>query len=125
MENLHINKTKYTLAVDFDVNKGILKMSGSSYPENALEFFKPIFECLKQFINENKKTLLLELNIDYLNTSSTKCLLDIFEILESYQIVDGSVQIKWFYQKGDEDIFETGKELAEDYDLLIDFISYE
>ena len=125
MENLHINKTKYTLAVDFDVKKGILKISGSSYPENALEFFKPIFEYLEQFINENKKRLLLELNIDYLNTSSTKCLLDIFEILESYQTVDGSVQIKWFYQKGDEDIFETGKELAEDYDLPIDFISYE
>ena len=92
MKNLQIKKTKYTLAVDFDVHEGILKMSGSSYPENALEFFKPIFECLKNYIAEHNKKLSLELDIDYLNTSSTKCLLDIFEILEDYQTADGPVR---------------------------------
>ncbi len=125
MKNLEIQKTKYTLAVNFDVSKGILKMNGSSYPENALEFFTPIFDYIEQYIIEYNKKLLLELNIDYLNTSSTKCILDIFEILEDYITAGGSVHIKWFHRKGDEDILETGKELAEDYNIPIDFISYE
>lgn len=125
MKNLQIRKTKYTLEVDFDVNNGNLKMSGSSYPENALEFFKPIFDILERYIAEYKKKLIVELDIDYLNTSSTKCILDIFEILEDYYTSGGSVQVKWFYREGDEDILETGKELAEDYDLPIQFKSYK
>ncbi len=125
MKNLQISRTKYTLEVDFNVSEGILKMSGSSYPENALEFFKPVFDTLERYIAEHNKKLKVELDIDYLNTSSTKCILDIFEILEEYHTSGGSVQIQWFYREGDEDILETGKELAEDYDLLVNFMSYK
>ena len=50
MENLRIEKTRYTLEVELNKDTGILEMTGSSYPENALDFFTPIIEWIKNFI---------------------------------------------------------------------------
>jgi hypothetical protein len=124
MHNLHIAKTKYTMDVAFDKDTGILEMSGSSYPENALDFFGPIIEWIKNYISQMKRQVVLNLKINYLNTSSTKCILDIFEILEQYYQAQGDVTINWYYAEDDEDIKETGEELGEDIDLPINFISY-
>ena len=57
MENLQINKTKYTMAVNFNKDTGILEMAGSSYPENALDFFGPIIYWIKDYISRVNKTM--------------------------------------------------------------------
>lgn len=112
------------MEVEFNKDTGIMEMSGSSYPENALDFFGPIIEWIKDYISQVKKQVILNLKINYLNTSSTKCILDIFEILEHYHQDEGPVTINWYYAEDDEDIKETGEELGEDIDLPIVFISY-
>lgn len=124
MENLQIKKTKYTMDVNFNKESGILEMAGSSYPENALDFFGPIIDWIKEYIASVKKEMSLNIRLNYLNTSSTKCILDIFEILDQYHQSGGKVKINWFYAEDDEDIMETGEELAEDFDFPIQFISY-
>ena len=124
MENLHIEKTKYTMAVDFNQDTGVLEMEGSSYPENALDFFGPIINWIKNYIAQIRRPILMNIRLNYLNTSSTKCILDIFEILEQYYKTGGEVKIDWYYAEDDEDIMETGEELGEDFDFPIEFISY-
>ena len=124
MDNLQITKTKHTMEVDFDKDTGILEMSGSSYPENAIDFFGPIIDWIKDYISQVKKQVVLNLRINYLNTSSTKCILDILEILEQYHQGQDNVNVRWYYAEDDEDIKETGEELSEDIDLPISFISY-
>jgi len=125
MNNLHIEHTKYTFKVDFNANSGILEMSGSSYPEDAIEFFQPIFNWIKKFISEVNKSIVLNLKFDYMNTSSSKCILDIFEILEKYHNEDNDVQINWYYEVNDEDMQETGEEFAEDIKLPFKLIAYK
>ncbi len=124
MNNLIIEKTKYTMEINFDKDSGILEMSGSSYPENALEFFGPITEWVKEYIQVIKKPITMSIRLNYLNTSSTKCILDIFEILDAYYKDNGQVLIKWHYAENDEDIRETGEELAEDFEFPIEFVSF-
>ncbi len=124
MENLHIEKTKYTMAVDFNQDTGVLEMEGSSYPENALDFFGPIINWIKNYIAQIHRPIVMNIRLNYLNTSSTKCILDIFEILEQYYKTGGEVKIDWYYAEDDEDIMETGEELGEDFDFPIEFISY-
>jgi hypothetical protein len=125
MNNLIIEKTKYTMDINFNKDSGILEMSGSSYPENALEFFGPITDWLKEFIRVVQKNLTMNIRLNYLNTSSTKCILDIFEILDSYHKSLGHVLVKWLYAENDEDIRETGEELAEDFEFQIEFVSFK
>jgi hypothetical protein len=124
MDNLQIAKTKYTMAINFNKDTGILEMAGSSYPENALDFFGPIIEWIKQYISEVHRPVVMNIQLNYLNTSSTKCILDIFEILEHYYRASGDVKVNWYYAEDDEDIMETGEELGEDFEFPIEFISY-
>ncbi|KAA3606489.1 MAG: DUF1987 domain-containing protein [Calditrichaeota bacterium] len=124
MEHLKLDKTKFTLAIDFNPN-GTLEMEGSSYPESAAEFFAPVYDWLNRFVSEVGTNITLNLRFDYLNTSSVKCVLNILEILESYQEnSDSKIVINWYSEEDDEDIFETGEELAEDSSLNFNFISY-
>lgn len=124
MENLNIPKTKYTLMINFNVETGIFEMSGSSYPENAMEFFQPIMKFIESYVSEIGKAIVLNLELNYLNTSSTKCLLDIIEILEKYYKESGDVKVNWYYEEDDEDILEMGEDIAEDLELPINLISY-
>jgi len=112
------------MEVNLNHETGILEMEGSSYPENALDFFNPIIEWIKTFISEENKPMTINIRLSYLNTSSTKCILDIFELLEDYHTAGGEVKINWYYAEDDEDIMETGEELGEDFAFPIEFISY-
>ncbi len=47
MDNLIIEKTKNTLGVNFIAETGVLELTGSSFPENASEFFTPLVDWLK------------------------------------------------------------------------------
>ncbi len=124
MNNLKIPKTKYSMEVNFDKDTGILEMEGASYPENALDFFGPIVEWIKNYISEINKPIIMNIRINYINTSSTKCILDMFEMLQEYHTSGVCIKINWFYEKDDEDIMETGEEIGEGLDLPIEYIPY-
>ncbi|MDN5304875.1 MAG: hypothetical protein PWP46_1761 [Fusobacteriaceae bacterium] len=64
----------------------------------------------------------LELFIDYLNTSSSKCMIDIFDLLETYYLNGGKVLVKWYYKKNDRNILETGEEFKEDLEIPFEII---
>ena len=54
--------------------------------------------------------------LEYFNTSSSKCLLDIFRRLETINLSGKTkVIVSWFYETDDEDMMEAG----EDYQALV------
>ena len=125
MENLIIPPSKYTLEVNFDVESGIFDLKGSSYPEHAMEFFQPLYDWVHTYIKEVKDVIILNLKVNYLNTSSTKCILDLVEILNEYFTKGGNVKVNWFHEDDDEDMLELGQEIGEDLQLPLKIISYE
>ena len=88
MPRLDLAKTVDTPAVEFNPDAGIFRIEGESYPENAMEFYRPVIECLNEFVNQSEKGLEVNLKMLYFNSSSSKCLLDIFDILEEYAGAD-------------------------------------
>ncbi|GAK50105.1 hypothetical protein U14_01331 [Candidatus Moduliflexus flocculans] len=123
MENLRIERRRDSLGVVFDAETGVLTMIGSSYPENPVEFFAPLYAWLKEFIATVNCPLIVNITISYLNTSSSKCLLDFLEILDKHYEAGGTVALNWYYEENDEDMLETGEELCEDlllpYQLIL------
>ncbi|MDD1617858.1 MAG: DUF1987 domain-containing protein [Methylococcaceae bacterium] len=117
MNNLTISAGKDTLSIECDSATGIIKMSGISYPQDAADFFNPVFDWLESYINEISGQVILNLYIDYLNTSSTKCLFDFIDRLEDYYKSGNVVQVNWYHEPHDEDIKETGLEFQEDMEL--------
>ena len=123
MENLIIEKTKNTLGVYFDVNSGELKMDGSSFPENALEFYTPIITWLQNFMLEKTEKISATFNFEYLNSSSIKFLSDIIDKLQFYTTSGGSVEMNWYYDTDDDDMLDMGNEFKEDVDFTFNLIA--
>ncbi|MBL0341792.1 MAG: DUF1987 domain-containing protein [Bacteroidetes bacterium] len=95
---------------------GFLEMKGKSIPENSVEFYRPVYEWLDQYIAQPKPSTKLLVQLEYFNTSSSKCILDIFRKLELLHKSGASqVAIVWLYDEDDEDMMETG----EDYQTIV------
>ena len=116
MDILNIEGTPKTPRVIFGVVTGQLEISGKSIPENSVEFYQPIYNWIDQYNLQPVKQTSLKVQLEYFNTSSSKCLLDIFRKLEALQKSGKSdVTVIWLYEEDDEDMMEAG----EDYQTIV------
>jgi len=112
MENIILEGTPKTPTVEFKFESGSLLIKGRSIPENSIEFYKPLIDWIESYTPTAKENTVLNVQLEYFNTSSSKCLLDVFKKLER---ISNSVEIQWYYEEDDEDMLEAG----EDYDAII------
>ena len=108
MDALHIKASNNTPEVNLNPN-GELEFTGRSVPENSRAFYKPILEWLKEYsyIASEQHTKAV-FTIEYFNTSSSKCLLDIIRIFDVMHGRGDSVEIIWNCDKNDTDLYEAG-----------------
>ncbi len=124
MENLILEKSKFTMSVDFNAETGILNLEGNSYPEDAISFFESLNKWMEQYIAEVKGDIVFNVKLNYLNSSSSKCFMDMFDILEDYSEEGGNVKVNWYYFENDDEIKEAGEELLEDLSLVYELIEF-
>lgn len=110
--SLDIAPSEYTPHIYFESAADTLWIKGESYPENAWAFYAPLFEWARALV-VTKRPLKVCFQLDYLNTSSTKMLLDFLTQLEEYHAVGSSVSLVWYYQPGIEVMKEAGEDLFE------------
>jgi len=115
MEPIIIEGTPKTPTVHFDSSQGVFKLEGRSIPENSVEFYKPLVDWLDKYKESPLPKTTVEVKLEYFNTSSSKCILDVFKKLELIHKAKNDVEIKWFYEEDDEDMLEAG----EDYESII------
>jgi len=115
MDTLSIEGTPKTPTIRFDGSKGLIEVKGRSIPENSIEFYKPLVEWLEAYATEAKPQTQVNIQLEYFNTSSSKCILDVFKKLEAIYKVNQGVTINWFYDEDDEDMLEAGQ----DYESII------
>ena len=115
MEPIIIEGTSKTPSVRFDPNEGVFELKGRSIPENSVEFYKPLVEWLDNYKESPLEKTSVDICLEYFNTSSSKCLLDIFKKLENICRAKHDVVINWYYESDDEDMFEAG----EDYESIV------
>jgi len=121
MENLIINRTQSTPRVIFNKN-GNLLIEGRSFCEDPLNFYGIIFSWCSRL---KATDVILEINLDYLNTSSSKCLYELVRILDE-NIKLKKVDIRWFYDSDDDEMFETGQMLEDNTSRIkFEYLSVE
>jgi hypothetical protein len=113
MEKIVIPRSKSSPEVIMDYENGLLEIIGESYPENSLGFYKPVYDWLNKCI-QDKIQLKVNFKLNYFNTSSSKCVIDILDSLDKYFVNGGKVEINWYYEEDDEDMKETGEEFSSD-----------
>lgn len=112
MDNITLNATPKTPSVRFSVEEGHLEIKGRSIPENSLDFYKPLIDWVDRFKDAASAEVNVHIQLEYFNTSSSKCLLDLFKRLEAFK---NKVTVHWYYEQDDEDMLEAG----EDYEAII------
>lgn len=122
MEPISIEGTPKTPTVNLNATTGIVEIKGRSIPENSIEFYRPLVEWLEEYSKEPQKITTVNIQLEYFNTSSSKCILDVFKKLEAIKKARNEVVINWYYEEDDEDILETGEEMGEDMDIPMNFI---
>ena len=115
MESIFIEGTLKTPTVKFDGKSGVIEIKGRSIPENSIEFYKPLVDWLEEYAKKPLEKTQVNVQLEYFNTSSSKCILDVFKKLEAIHKSKHDVVINWYYEEDDEDMLEAG----EDYESII------
>ena len=119
MENLHIEATKYTPDINLDANEGFLSFSGKSYPENTFDFYQSTLEWITAYFEaEAKQKTVIEMDIIYFNSSSSKLFFDLFDILEEAHESGKEITVRWLYDVENENAFDAGEDFKEDFESL-------
>lgn len=124
MNSLYLAKTAKTPEITFDPRSEIFEIVGRSIPENSFEFYKPVMEWLDAYQKEANGYFHLVVKLEYFNTSSSKCLIDIFRKLEKLHNNSSQVLIKWYFAEEDEDMRESGEDFKDILKVPLEMVAY-
>jgi hypothetical protein len=117
MEILRIEASQYTPKISMDAKEGIIEIEGKSYPENTFEFYKPVIAWVEEYFENPQEKTVLNMEIIYFNSSSSKLFFDLFDIIEEHH-QDSDITINWIYDAENETSKEAGEEFQEDFESL-------
>lgn len=119
---LNMPASQSTPEVSTDLAQGVMTMRGDSYPENSFEFFGPVLDWVEQFLAQESRPLRLELHVAYMNTSSVKAMMDLFDLLEAAHQEGKPVAVQWSYDPRNERVIEMVEEFKEDCTFTFDIV---
>lgn len=122
MKDLQLPGSQATPTIAADSATGILAMRGDSYPENAFELYGPVIEWVETHLAQTDLPLRMELELLYLNTSSIKAIMDIFDLLQSAHESGREVAVNWYYDLANKRVGELAEEFTEDYTFAFEVI---
>ncbi len=105
MDNLEIvveESANFKPYVFLNAKTGHCQLSGESYLEEAGLFYKPIKEWLVEYCKTGKP-IVFDCKLSYVNTGSSKHILEILRILKEYQNSGVDVIVNWYIDAGDTD----------------------
>ncbi|MDP3878241.1 MAG: DUF1987 domain-containing protein [Methylobacter sp.] len=122
MTDIYIPATSDTPEISFKFSSNTLSMSGEAYPENGVEFFRPILRQLQSHLKSlNGDAVEFNFHLTYFNSVSTKIFYSMFELLNEYaKAHPNSVLLNWHHDEDDDTILELGQDVQEDF-TWIDF----
>jgi hypothetical protein len=122
MKRFHIERTETSPEVDLDLDQGLLEFIGRSLPHNSEQFYHRVYNWLDEYLRAPKVETTVNMRLDYLDTSSSKHLYNIFQKLDAVSERGQRVQVNRHYETGDEEMAETGKDYQSFFNLDFNFI---
>ena len=117
VKHIKIEATENSPKIILDATKGLIHISGDSYPENTFEFYEMVLEWLQNYFNSPLETTTVKLNLSYFNSSTVQILFEIFDIFQENREKTTFV-IEWYYDKEDSDWRDDYDYFAEEFTAL-------
>lgn len=119
MGNLLIEESKDRPYINFVPEVGLMEIKGRSVFEDPVSFYTPVWEWVDLYTNEPAENITIDVELEYFNTSSAKC---IHKLLKKFENIKKgreniNILVNWFYQESDEDMHEAGEGYQEFFDI--------
>jgi hypothetical protein len=124
LNELNIAGTAKTPSIHLDPN-GLIKIHGRSIPEDANMFFEAVKDWIDDYALSKPRKSIVDINLEYLNSGTSKFILQILKKLKDNAGPDQILTINWYYEDGDDDIYERGEYFASILGIKINFIEVE
>ncbi len=108
MQELRIEPGRFTPEVILKP-EGIISISGRSIHENAEEFYAPVEDWIKEYIKKPADVTVVNMRMEYFNSPSARVFIRLFQHIIYVAIKNKKYIFNWFYEDGDEDIYERGE----------------
>lgn len=122
MDKFIIDGTKSTPYVEFNYGQTKLIFKGESYPENSYSFYEPIYKLIDEYLTNFEK-LTVDFQLSYINTSSIKCLIMLFDKLNTGYANGKEIIINWYYDEDNGFDYDMGQDFKMDIDIPFNFIA--
>ena len=124
MEKLEIERKANTPSVTFDHETGNLKIEGRSIPENPGDFYDEVIDWLREYFKNPQSVTTLDLNLEYVNSGSSKYLLGLFRVMKEEAQKGYKININWYYEEDDEAIQSLGEHYKTSLKIPFNLIEY-
>ena len=125
MDKLFLEATVQTPLIDFDPESGLMQIKGRAIPDDPDNFWLPILNWFESYLMLPAEETIFEIDLDYFNISSSKRILVLLYKLKDIADNGRRVNVKWCYNKADEDMFEVGQDLAYMVRVPFEFVEIE
>ncbi|HAF29341.1 MAG TPA: hypothetical protein DCG75_09875 [Bacteroidales bacterium] len=121
MENLHIESTEFTPKIVFDVKNRKFELIGISRPEDVVAFYDSLIYKVEKYIKKilteeaDYESFIFNLKFDltYMNSASSKYILQILDHFKKLFDKGAQINVDWYYDDIDDQIFEDGEDLSD------------
>lgn len=125
MEIFQREGSKSTPAITLNFLNGTFELKGISIPENAIGFYEPVLEAIREYENKAQANTTVTFALTYFNTSSSKCILRILSAFADMHKRVTKVKVEWYYDISDDDQLETANDLEDSCNLEFKYIGVD
>ncbi|PKP12121.1 MAG: nuclear pore complex subunit [Bacteroidetes bacterium HGW-Bacteroidetes-4] len=123
MEAKRLAGTDESPEVILDKSTNEFKFMGKSLPEDVKEFYTPILNWIEDYVVDPNDETVVEFNMEYFNSASSKQILDILERFAMVTEKGKKITVKWHYMEDDEDMEDAGESYADIVQVPFELIS--
>ncbi|HAI76156.1 MAG TPA: hypothetical protein DCM08_07890 [Microscillaceae bacterium] len=106
---ISIERTESTPYMFFDPQTGVVNIRGVSIPEDTEDFYGALLKSLQAYSEQPEGgSLEVKFQFIYINTGTSAMIVRLLKILNDLPGDKFKVDIKWFYEEGDEDMRDLG-----------------
>lgn len=124
MKILSYTADGYLPGIILDKESGKFEISGKTCPEDAVEFYNPVFNWLDEYSANPLKETIFDFRLTYFNTVSSKIIMMIMLRLEEITETGHDLKIRWFYPEDDEDLEEAGEDFESMLEVEFELVPY-
>ena len=124
MEDLFLKKTFNSPEVEFIADSGELSLEGRSIPEDPGEFFELLIDWINEYFLHPAENTVVNIRLEYINSGSSKYMLEVLRIMKINHDAGKGVQIRWYFEEGDESIQELGLHYEQTIQIPFEHIEY-